>query len=83
MKKVWRIYKKVSKKKHEVLNNHYVGIGMCDSSYTEKIPVYKFDNWKPEENETVIPEFTTQEEAIDFMIKYLIEGFVALTIEKK
>ena len=50
--------------------------------YIDTIPKYEYSDWEPEENEFIIPSFTIEDEAIEFMIKYKIEGFVAPTIER-
>ncbi len=84
MKKVYRIYRKYETdvikgitELYECLNNHY--ISTC-SHYTYVYELY--DGLELEVNNIIIPEFKTEDEAVEFMIKYKIIGFVALTIEK-
>ena len=86
MKKVYRIYTKYRNKKDNTkitcLNNHYM-YSIGDRYYLNEIPEYEFDVWTPDKNEFIIPIFLTEDDAIAFMFKYEIEGFVALTVEKQ
>ncbi len=92
MKTIWRIYKKEKTNKGNdrfvCLNNHYVNVisfgnkkKVIDNINVYEMPVCSYNTTYADEKNIEIPVFKTQDEAIDFMIKYRIEGFAMLTVE--